>query len=144
VELSGAGRRIRLLVTAVLALGILYGTLWGNDDDFPFAPFRMFSTSRDLNEPTGDTLLVATDAAGHRYRFKDTEETGIRRAEIEGQIDRFRSDPARLQLVADAYEENHPDDPPLTEIQIVIRWYELRDGRATGAWHDQVVATWAP
>jgi hypothetical protein len=144
VDVTAVGRRIRLVVTLVLAVGILYGTLWGVDDDFPFAPFRMYSTSRDLNEPTGDTLLVVTDADGERFEFKDTEETGIRRSEIEGQLDRFRSDPSLLGFVADAYEENHPDDPPVAELQVVIRWFELEDGRATGEWHDEVVATWTP
>lgn len=135
---------MRLLVTGFLALGIFYGTLWGDDDDFPFAPFRMYSTSRDLNEPTGDTLIVARDVTGQRFEFKDTAQTGIRRAEIEGQLDRFEADPSLLGFVVDAYEENHPDDPPLAELQIVIRWYELQDGRATGEWHDEVVATWRP
>jgi hypothetical protein len=71
-------------------------------------------------------------------------DTGIRRAEIEGQLPRFVADPARLATVATAYAQRHPDARPLTEVSVVIRWHELRGGRPTGGYHDETKVTWRP
>ncbi|MGI8613595.1 MAG: hypothetical protein ACR2KL_06585 [Nocardioidaceae bacterium] len=142
MDIGPGGRLVRLLVTVVLAAGILAGSLWGSDDDFPFGPFSMYSTSRDLDEPVADTVLRAHDASGAVFDFDDTDATGIRRAEIEGQLDRIEAHPELLGEVADAYEDHHPDAPEITALSVVIHYYELKDGRATGASHDDVVVTW--
>jgi hypothetical protein len=43
VDVSKAGRRIRVAATLLVAGCLFYGTLWGSDADFPIGPFRMYS-----------------------------------------------------------------------------------------------------
>jgi hypothetical protein len=140
-EMSGTGRGIRVVATLVVAALLLVGTLWGQDDDFPFGPFRMYSTTAKLNAPAPDTRVEATDATGAVVLLTQ-QNTGIRRAEIEGQEPRFTADPALLKVVSDAYAKRNPKAPQVEQVRIVIRWYELRDGLPTGAWRDEVVTTW--
>jgi len=142
-SLSTRGRLIRLLVTVVGAGLLLAGTFWGEDDHFPFGPFKMYASAVDPDAPTIDTRLEATDAAGATVLLTERN-TGIRRAEVEGQIDRFRAEPELLQVAADAYARRNPDAPPLAEVRIVIRWHEVRDFTPTGEWEEEVVATWRP
>ncbi|HLU33060.1 MAG TPA: hypothetical protein VKZ74_03420 [Natronosporangium sp.] len=142
-SLSTRGRLIRLLVTVVGAGLLLAGTFWGEDDHFPFGPFKMYASAVDPDAPTVDTRLEATDAAGATVPLTERN-TGIRRAEIEGQIDRFRAEPELLRVAADAYASRNPDAPALTEVRIVIRWHEVRDFTPTGDWEEEVVATWRP
>ncbi len=44
-ELLPGGRAVRTVATLAVAVLLTAGTVWGNDDEFPFGPFRMFSTS---------------------------------------------------------------------------------------------------
>jgi hypothetical protein len=132
-----------MVATIVGAALLLAGTVVGSDDDFPFGPFKMYSTTDKLDAPVADTRVVAGNAAGRRWVLSDSE-TGIRRAEIEGQLSEFAADPSRLSVVADAYRRRNPTQPALTELTIVIRWHELRDGRPTGGYHDETKAVWRP
>ncbi len=142
VELLPArGRIVRAVVTVVAAIALLAGTLVGSDDDFPFGPFRMYATTDKLDAPVADTRVDAVDTTGHPLLLTERE-TGIRRAEIEGQLARFAADPTRLSVVADAYARRHPDAPPVAEVSIVIRWHELKGGRPTGTYHDETRAVW--
>lgn len=140
MDMTAGGRRARILCTVVLVAATLAGSLWGDDDEFPFGPFRMYSTSRELGEPVADTQVHAVDAAGNEMRLVQ-DLSGLRRAEIEGQLPLFRTDPARLGLLAQAYSTRHPDRPPLDRIAVVIEWNEIEDGRPTGkTWTETVVA----
>ncbi|MFB9321054.1 hypothetical protein [Cryptosporangium minutisporangium] len=129
------GRRIRIgAALAVLAL-LVAGTLLGQDDDFPFAPFRMYSTTDRLDAPVRSLRVEAVTVDGERIVLKDSD-TGLRRAEFEGQQQRLKNDPALLDAVAVAYHRRHPDRPQLARIDVVVRFIELRDGRPTGEWRD--------
>lgn len=141
--LSPYGRRLRLAATLIGAVLLLAGTLIGTDDDFPFGPFSMYASAQKLNAPVADTRIEAVDTRGRRWTLTQTD-TGIRRAEIEGQLDRFVAEPARLAAVASAYERRNPDAPPLTTIAVVVRWHEVHDGRPTGHYHDQTRVVWHP
>lgn len=141
--LRGRGRRVRLAVTLLAAGLLLAGSLWGEDDHFPFGPFKMYASAVDPDAATIDTRLEATDAEGLILPLT-AGNTGIRRAEIEGAMRRFRDDPELLVLAAAAYARRNPDAPPLREIRIVITWHEVRDFRPTGATRQEVVATWRP
>lgn len=120
---------------------LVAGTVAGQDDDFPFGPFRMFSTTDRLDAPVADTRLEAVDATGNRVRLSDRD-TGLRRAEIEGQLDRISARPALLAAVASGYAARHPGAPPLVEVDVIVRWYELRAGRPTGSFRDETVVSW--
>ena len=135
------GRAARALATLLGGALLLAGTLWGQDEHFPFGPFRMYATSNPPDEPAPDTRIEGVDAAGTLVVL-DQNNTGIRRAEIEGQQGRYVADPTRLRQVADAYAHRHPDAPALVEVRIVIRWYGIEGGRPTGTSSDETVARW--
>ena len=139
--LSTRGRAVRVAVTALGALLLLLGTLWGQDDDFPFGPFRMYSTAPDPNADAPDTRVEGVDTAGRTIVLTEAN-SGLRRAEIEGQQAAYVADPARLRQVAVAYAEKSPAAAPLTTVRIVIRWEGIEHSRPTGTSRDETIATW--
>lgn len=141
--LTPRGRWIRLAVTLVGAVLLIAGSLWGEDDHFPFGPFKMYASTVDPDAPAADTRVEGVDATGSVVLITPAN-TGIRRAEFEGQLGRFRQQPVLLRTVADAYARRNPDAPPLAEVRIVVRWHEVRDFEVTGDWTEEVVATWQP
>lgn len=138
VALTPAGRRGRLAAVLVVLALLLAGTVWGDDDAFPFGPFRMYSTRNDPNTPVISTRAVGLTAAGEEVRLSGGQ-VGLRRAEFEGQLQRLREHPELLGLLAEAFEEAHPDAPELVEVQMVHRKFELADGKPTGDYTDTVV-----
>ena len=139
--LTAAGRRARVAVTLVLAVLTLAGTFVGQDDDFPFGPFRMYSTHDDPNGTVISTRVEAVDASG-RVRVVDERSTGLKRAEVEGQVGRFRDRPELLGALSRAHDRLRPDEPPYVEVRVVERVYELRDSRPTGVESERVVVSW--
>lgn len=139
--LSVTGRRVRTAVTVVVALLVLAGTLVGQDDDFPFGPFRMYSTRDDPDGTVVSTRVEARDATG-RLRTVDESSTGLKRAEVEGQVRRFVADPSLLGALARAQRRLQPDEPAFTELRVVELRYRLRDSRPTGEQVQTVVARW--
>ena len=128
-------------VTIVLVVLTLAGTAVGADDDFPFGPLRMYARSHDLDQPVRDTWPWAIDAEGREFRLSQAK-LGVRRAEIEGQLGAFRADPQRLELLADAYEERHPDAPAVEVVEIRTRIIEMGGGKPTGEESTIVRARW--
>jgi hypothetical protein len=139
--LTAAGRRARAAATAVVAGLLLAGTFVGQDDAFPFGPFRMYATRDDPDGLVVSTRVEAVDTTGRVLVVPDTA-TGMRRAEIEGQVGRFRRDPALLAELSLAHSRQHPKEPAYAEVRVVERRYRLRDSRPTGDTTEQVVATW--
>jgi hypothetical protein len=140
VVLPPSARRRRLAATAVILALMLGGTVWGDDAEFPFGPFRMYSTRNDPDTPVISTRVVGRTAAGEEIRLSGGE-VGLRRAELEGQVDRLREDPALLESLAEVYAERHPDAEEMVEVQVVHRRYELVDGLSTGDYTDVVVVS---
>ena len=136
--LSRTSRLARLAATAVVLALMLGGTVWGEDSEFPFGPFRMYSTRADPGQPVISTRVVGLTAAGEEIRLSGGE-VGLRRAEFEGQVDRMRADPSLLVSLAEVYAERHPDAEELVEVQVIHRRYELDDGRRTGDYTDAVI-----
>src|SRR3954471_15616442 len=139
--LTTRGRAVRVAVTALGAILLLLGTVWGQDDDFPFGPFRMYSTAPDPDADAPDTRLEGVDTSGRTVALTEAN-SGLRRAEIEGQQQAYVHDPARLRQVARAYAGKTPGAAPLTEVRIVIHWVDIEHARPTGTSHDQVIARW--
>ncbi|MGH3738043.1 MAG: hypothetical protein ACRDT6_20890 [Micromonosporaceae bacterium] len=140
-RLSSAGRTVRVLVALVVIVGLIAGT-WLEDDHFPFGPFKMYSSSDPLNKPVPDTRVDFTNARGERFKA-NLGNSGFRRAEVEGQLPRFREDPALLRYIAQAYEKRRPTRPKIVRVEIVIRWWQLEGGRATGAYTEEVTVSWS-
>jgi hypothetical protein len=138
LRLTPAGRRRRLSAVLIVLALLLAGTVWGDDDAFPFGPFRMYSTRNDPNAPVISTRAVGVTAAGEEIKLSGGQ-VGLRRAEFEGQIQRLREHPRLLGLLADAFADDHPQAPELVAVQMVHRRFELSDGRPTGDYTDTVV-----
>lgn len=139
--LSAGGRRARVAVTVLLAAATLAGTAVGQDDDFPFGPFRMYSTRDAPNGTVVSTRVEAVSRDG-RVLVVDERSTGLKRAEVEGQVQRFRADPDLLAQLAVAHQRLRPDEPPYAEVRVVEQRYQLRDSRPTGTSTERVVASW--
>ena len=139
--LTQAGRRARAAVTAVVALLLLAGTFVGDDDAFPFGPFRMYSTRDAPDGVVVSTRVEAVDSTGRVLVVPDTA-TGMRRAEIEGQAARFRRDPALLEALSRAHDRLRPQEPRYEQVRVVERRYRLMDSRPTGEQTERVVASW--
>jgi hypothetical protein len=141
MNLTLSGRWIRVVFTAAAAVLLVWGTFWGGDDDFPFGPFRMYASAPDPNAAAKDSRVEGVDVSGRVVPLTETN-SGIRRAEIEGQETAYVADPSRLREVADAYAVRNPAAPALREVRLVIRWHGVKHSRPTGTWTDQVVADW--
>jgi hypothetical protein len=138
VQLGPAARSARLAgAVAVLAL-LLVGAVWGDDDSFPFGPFRMYSTRADPNAAVVSTRVVGLTGAGEEVRLSGGQ-VGLRRAEFEGQLTRVEAHPELLGLLADSYAAKNPDAEQLVEVQVVQRRFELSDGQPTDAYSDTVL-----
>ena len=140
VRLSAAGRAVRLVVAGAVLVVIAIGSAWGTDADFPFGPWKMYSTRADPDQPVISTRVVGLTAAGAEVKLSGGQ-VGLRRAEFEGQLPRIESDPGLLELLADSYAESSPDAPEFEAVAVIQRRYELRDGLQTGDYTDQVIVT---
>ncbi len=140
-RLNPAGVTVRLLVALGLLGALLAGTVYGTDDHFPFGPFRMYSTTKDPDGTVNSTRMEGVTATGDRSVVHGGA-IGLRRAEIEGQLRRFRADPALLSEVAAAYRSRNPGADPLVRLEIIVRHYRLEDGKPSGEKTDKVVTTW--
>ena len=139
--LTQAGRRARIAATAALLGLLLLGTFVGQDDDFPFGPFRMYATRDDPDGLVVSTRVEAVDSTGRVLVVPDSA-TGMRRAEIEGEGARFRRDPQLLRELSRAHSALHPREPAYDEVRVVERRYQLRDSRPTGTPTERVVVAW--
>lgn len=131
------------MVTMLAAGLLLAGSLWGEDDHFPFGPFKMYASAVDPDAPARDTRVEAVDVHGGLVPVTPAN-TGIRRAEFEGQLGRFEQEPELLRTVAEAYRRHNPDAPAWREVRVVVRWHQVRDFEVTGEWQEEVVASWHP
>ena len=127
----------------VVVFGLLVaGTLVGQDDAFPFGPFRMYSTRDDPDGVVHSARVEAIDARGRVLVVPDSA-TGLRRAEIEGQTARLVADPALLGQVSLAHDRLHPDQPAYDVVRVVVTDTRLRDSRPVGTLGSRVVASWS-
>lgn len=139
--LTTRGRAIRVAATLLTSAALLAGTIWGDDDEFPFGPFRMYATNEGPDAPAADPRVEGVDRAG-RVILLNERNSGIKRAEIEGQRQRYVDDPAQLRTIAQAYANANPGSPALVEVRIVVRWHGIRDSRPTRTHTDQTLVTW--
>lgn len=124
---------MRLAGSGLALCGLLYGTVWGTDDHFPFGPLTQYAFAADPDGTVPDLYIEADTTAGTRVKVAlSPDGVGIVRAEIEGQLDAFRRDPSRLQGIAEAHRRLHPEEPRYTALYLRIRHTRLRDGVAVG------------
>jgi hypothetical protein len=136
IPIHRPGRVWRLAATGVAAAVLLAGTLWGQDRDFPFGPFRMYATRDD---PNGVVRILAVQLIDPDGTVHDATNTAgaPRRAELEGRVEDLRNDPDLLRSLAPSYVAA---DPQASTLRVVWRLYKLKDGRAQPP-TDQVIAS---
>ena len=133
-------------VAAVLGLTVAFcaGSLVGDDDWWPFGPWRMFSTS---TAPTGAVVAMAIevrDASDGAWRPAPLvpEAVGLNRAEVEGRIPQIVADPGRLGTLARSHARLRPDEEAWTGVRLVRRETVIVDRAPTGEVRETVLATW--
>jgi carotenoid cleavage dioxygenase-like enzyme len=137
--LTSGGRRIRGIAFVLVLGGLLAGTAWGQDDHFPFGPFRMYSTSTK-DEVTVLTFRGTTEQ-GEKVRIHP-QEFGLRRAELDGQVRRLETEPGLIYHIVESYESFNPQGHELRELRVVYEIHPLDEqGRPVGL-HTETVATW--
>jgi hypothetical protein len=124
--------KLRLVVAGAVVALVLAGTLWGQDDDFPVGPFRMYATAAKAtgNVRTAELWGVREDGTRVALQAKDV---GLRRAELEGQLPRFRHDPSLLRALA---------RPDLVAVRLEERIRRVVDRRVQGEERRVLVAEW--
>ena len=142
-RLTARGRALRIAATLIFGALTLAGTFWGTDQHFPFAPFLQFANTDDPNQPVPVLRTDGIDTTGRRIEL-DERNAGVRRAEIEAQIERFKTDPSLLRSIQDAYAARNPGRPPLVEVDIVEVRHHLHNAQPTGEITEVVLARWRP
>ncbi|MFF4778954.1 hypothetical protein [Microtetraspora fusca] len=141
-SLSARAKGVRLMAAVVGVALLCVGTFWGDDDAFPFGPFRMYSTS---TPPNGNIHVMALEArmpdGSWREVPLDAPVVGVNRAEVEGQVPRFQADPALVGKLVEAHDRLRPAEPRWTGARLVMRYLKLRDRRFVGT-EERVVAQW--
>ena len=141
-SLTAAGRRARLAAVAVAVALLLAGTFWGDDDHFPFGPFRMYSVANELDGEVATVTFVATTSRHDRIEI-GPEEFGLRPAEIEGQLPRLLQEPRALEGLVQAYEHLNTDPEDILVLRLVEEISILENGRPV-ATERKVLASWGP
>ena len=137
---AGSGRRVRNILTVFVFALTVAGSVWGQDDHFPFAPFRMYSTTTSPAGTVKMPYFEGTTASGTKVRL-ETEELGLRTAEVLGQIDRFRRNPALLGHLARNRELGMERGTHLVALRLVQEVHQLKGGRPHTGWKE-VVSAW--
>lgn len=138
--LSGPAKAWRMAVTAVVVVLLAAGSVWGTDDDFPFGPMKQYATSTKPTGRVGLTAVYGTTADGTDVKIS-VSELGMRVAELEGQIPRFRREPELLGSLADGYHEKYPDRPRFSHVRLQRNYRQIVNSRVVGRSTD-VVARW--
>lgn len=116
-------------------------SLWGTDDAFPLAPYRMFSYGNKQDGVIRVLRLEGDLETGEHVRI-DTERVGLRRAELEGQTPFRRRVPDRkMAALAQAYNERY--DVDVVHLQVVQRSVQLRGGEPQPGEELDVLGDWA-
>lgn len=141
--LTAAARARRWSATTLAVVALVAGTFWGDDDNWPFGPFRMYSIRNRLDGRIRAARVEMTFADGSRLQSKiDAGTFALKRAEVEGQIDRFERDPSLLRNLALTYERLHPDEQDVVGIRLYYEITTLEGGRPAGLPTIVTMATW--
>ncbi len=138
--LSSRGRALRGGATAAALALTLLGTAAGDDDHFPFGPFRMFSTKTSPDGAVRVSLIRGVTVDGAEVRL-EMASFGLRRAEFEGQLERIAADPSLLGDLVEARARRRPDARQLREVRLISARWLLEDGRRVG-YTETPVAIW--
>lgn len=135
------GMRARVVLGLAVALGLVVGTFWGDDDNFPFGPFRMYSTKQELDGEVRATEVDGLTRSGEWVGLP-FDDFGLRRADIEGQLGMLAQPPEEvIASMAVAYDRFDRGDYEIVALRLRERTYDVENGVPVG---EEVVtiATW--
>jgi hypothetical protein len=144
LRLGRAAKAWRTLLVLALAAGFMSGSLVGDDHWWPFAPWRMFSTS---TAPSGAVVYMSlevrdADGGGWRPEGLTPESVGLNRAEVEGRIPEITADPDMLGTLAESHARLRPDEARWVAVRLVRNASILVDRAPTGEVERRIVAQW--
>ena len=144
IRLRRVGRGWRVLLLLVLTSLFLAGTAVGQDDWWPFSPWRMFANA---TPPSGSVISLRievqrdSDPAWQVAPLTPTT-VGLNRAEVEGRIPQMTAEPAMLGTLAASHARLRPKDSPWHAVRVVRNEVLLTDGVPNGSVRDTVLAEW--
>ena len=144
LRLPAVARTWRVVLLLVVVGLFIAGTAIGNDNWWPFGPWRMFATS---TAPSGSVTSLAIEVrAGDDPAWRPANLTptsvGLNRAEVEGRVPRMLADPAMLGTLARTHTRLRPGEPRWRAVRVVRHEVLLRGGAPTGQVRDTTVVTW--
>lgn len=143
VVLGPASRIWRAGALATAGALFLAGSLVGQDDWWPFSPWRMYSTSQ---APTGAVVSMSLEVRVGDGPWRETalspQSLGLNRAEIEGRIQQITDRPQLLATLAASHARLRPAEPRWTAVRLVRDEQIIADRRPTGERRRTVLATW--
>ncbi len=127
--LTGRARRLRVVATLIVPMALVAGSVGGEDDHFPFGPFRMYAVT---TKPTGkaSSLRLEGVIGDAEPRVLRIAEVGMRRAELQSQLVFYGE--GILPHLASAYRRLHPDRPAVEELRVIYLTYRLEGGATVG------------
>lgn len=133
--------RARVAVATATFLLLCVGTFWGDDDNFPFGPFRMYSTKQELDGEVRATEVYGLTRSGAWVGIP-FDDFGLRRADIEGQLGKLAVPPEEvLASMAVAYDRFGRGDQEILAFRLVERTYDVENGVPAGE-EVEFLATW--
>ncbi len=141
--LSTSALTWRVLVTGCIAIALGYGTIAGNDGDWPFGPMRQYATATPLSSQVLLTHVSGVTRSGRVIRL-DTDSLGLRVAELDGQLWRLRRQPGLLLSLAAAYHRVHPRRSPLVRLMLERDGKVIRNRRVVARVHRIVTSMDVP
>ena len=137
--LTGWARRRRVAATLIVLTALVAGSIVGEDDHFPFGPFRMYAVT---TKPTGKTSSLRLEGVigDAKRRVLRIAEVGMRRAELQTQLVLYGEE--ILPHLASNYQRLHPDKPPVNELRIVYLTYRLEGGATVGRPSSRTALIW--
>lgn len=134
--------RLRATASLLVGLGVVLGTLVGDDPWWPFAPMSQYAFGVDPDGEIRSTYVEGDTTAGTTERVVfGMDGIGLGRAELEGQLGRVVADPSLLQGIAVAHARRVPDGVRFTELRMKQRVSTLVDG-AEASRDEVLLATW--
>jgi len=145
IRLPRTGRAWRALLLLAVSALFVAGTWVGQDDWWPFSPWRMFSTS---TSPSGSVTAMRIDVLiGDDPTWRPAplapSAVGLNRAEVEGRIPQITSNPAMLGTLARSHSQLRPDEPAWRAVRVVKHEVLLQNRAPTGAVRDTTLAQWS-
>lgn len=115
--MSRGGRLTRNIAALALVAGLFAGTFWWQTDDaWPLAQMRMFPGGGE-----SAISIVRIDATLRNGKHRDMNPFAfhLKRAEIEGQMNRIKRVPSMLGDLMETYNETVPRDQEIVRLRLV-------------------------